>query len=159
MTPDGPVSAKQTTIADFPQKVKVLRAEETGKFPRMAEGTVAFVQTYGVDTLHPTLKDCDAAFSAWQRSQMPRKYKEEDVVETLGAFLGERCVTELGMQWVMVTDKYGKDFAVKAPDREVIAFPFSTVQKRIAAGQHEFLAPVFYSVKEMVESEKYAPKK
>ena len=159
MTPDGPVSAKVTTINPFPQKVQVLKPGETAKFTHMADGAVAFVQAYGVNTAHPTLKDCDDAFAVWQESPPPRKYKNEDVVETLGAALGERCAQELGMQWVLVTDKYGKDYAVKAADREVIAFPFSAVQKRIESGESKFLEPIFSSMKGLLQDEKYAPRR
>lgn len=159
MTPDGPISGKMTTIDPFPQKVRALGPGEATKFTQLADGAVGFVQAYGVNTAHPTLKDCDDAFAVWQKSPSPRKYKNEDVVETLGAAFGEHCVRELGMQWVLVTDKYGKDYAVKATDREVIAFPFSAVQKRIESGESKFLEPIFFSMKGMLQDETYAPKK
>jgi len=159
MTPDGPVSAKMTTIDPFPQQVRALGPRESTKFIQLADGAIGFVQAYGVNTAHRTLRECDDAFAVWQKSPPPRKYKNEDVVETLGAAFGEHCVQELGMQWVLVTDKYGKDYAVKATDREVIAFPFSAVQKRIESGESKFLEPIFASMKEMLQAEKYAPKK
>jgi len=156
--PDGPISVKQTTVDMFPQKERDLTAGEVRKISEYAGKLAAFVRAHGVETDKPTLKDCDLAFANWQSAPKPRKYRNEDVTQILGTTLGEHLVHELEMRWIVVTDRYGTDFAVKGKGRDVMAFPFSTVLKRIESGENGFLEPVFDSIRETLRDEKYAPK-
>ena len=56
------------------------------------------------------------------------------------------------MEWVTVTDEYGTDYAVRSKSVEVMAFPFSTVLKRIEDKEHDFLHGVYHTLKQRLES-------
>ena len=73
----------------------------------------------------------------------------------LGAYLGNNLVEELEMEWVVVTDKYGTDYAVRGKKYEVLSFPFSSVMKRIENNQYDFMAGVYYVVQVMIASGDY----
>ena len=71
----------------------------------------------------------------------------------LGAFLGNKLVKDFDMEWVVVTDMYGTDFAVRGKKVEVMSFPFSSVAKRIESHQFDFMNGVYFAVKNAVENE------
>jgi hypothetical protein len=56
------------------------------------------------------------------------------------------------MEWVVVEDEYGTDYAVRSKTVEVMGFPFSTVMKRIDDQQFDFLDGVFHALKERVNA-------
>jgi hypothetical protein len=63
------------------------------------------------------------------------------------------------MEWVVVTDEYGTDYAVRSKQSEVMAFPFSSVAKRIERDQYDFMVGVYHSVRTILESGEYKPRK
>lgn len=98
----------------------------------------------------PTMQDFDVAFARWQK-EGTRRYSEERVVELLGAYLGSRLVADVNMEWVVVNDQYGRDFAVRAKNYEALSFPFAVVAKRIQKNEYDFMVGVYealrYSIK------------
>jgi hypothetical protein len=59
------------------------------------------------------------------------------------------------MEWVTVSDEYGTNYAVRGKSAEVMAFPFSSVLKRIENNEHDFMYGVYYAVKGALESGDY----
>ena len=54
-----------------------------------------------------------------------------------------------------MSDEYGTDYAVRGKSVEVMAFPFSTVMKRVEDREYDFLYPVYHSIKQGLESDEY----
>lgn len=153
-TPDGPITAKTATVDPHPQEIVRVSSEDRERFRRLADSAPAFLATYAGDVSEPTLKDYDRAFAVWQGSESP-KHSEEEVIWILGALLGEKLVSNLEMEWVVVADEYGRDFAVRHVRSEVMAFPFSSVKKRVDDKKHDFLFMIFYTVKDRLDSGEY----
>jgi hypothetical protein len=78
-----------------------------------------------------------------------------EVIDILGAYFGEICNQDLNMEWVTVTDNSGTDYAIRGVVVEVMAYPFSSVAKRVDSGESEFLYGIYYAIKDMVESGEY----
>ena len=70
----------------------------------------------------------------------------------LGAHLGERLVAKFEMEWVVVTDQYGRDLAVRSKRVEVVSYPYSSVSKRIASDQYDFMEGIYYAVQDVIEN-------
>ena len=157
-TPEGPVATTTTTVDPTPQQIKQASAEDVAVFAAYAEQAPEFVKTYVPAAAAPTLKDCDEAFRLWQL-QAKSSYTRQHVVEILGAYLGARLISDFQMDWVVVTDEYGTDYAVRSKRYEVMAFPFSSVVKRIERNQYDFMVGVYYSVKSSLESGDYKERK
>lgn len=145
-TPEGPVTTTTQDMPAFPQEIRVADREVVNAFSSNAAQGARFVAAYIPGVKEPSLKDFDDAFRIWQREKIKR-YSSEDVVEIMGAVLGSRLAADLNMEWVVVTDQYGTDYAVRSKEFEVLSFPFSSVVKRIQANQYDFMVGVYHAVK------------
>ncbi len=76
----------------------------------------------------------------------------------LGAYLGNQFITEFQMEWVVVTDQFGTDYAVRAKKYEVMSFPFSSVEKRVDNNQYDFMVGIYYILKHNIENGDYRPR-
>jgi len=115
-----------------------------------AARTHDFVATYLPDVSNPSLKDFDEVFYRWQKTK-DRRYTDQQVIGILGAYLGNLLVTDFQMEWVIVTDQYGSDYAVKAKKYKVIACPFASVSKRVERNQFEFMDGIYQAVKRLID--------
>lgn len=154
-TPEGTFPISRTTAEPVPQQITVISDDQRETFRRLGELGPEFVRQYLPNSSVPDLKDYDQAFRAWQLSDS-RLYSNQHVVEVLGAVLGNRLVDDLVMEWVVVDDEYGTDYAVRSKKYEVMTFPFSTVLKRVEDDEYDFMFGVYYAVKDRVESGEYA---
>ncbi len=153
-TPDGEVIAHDTNVEPTPQTITVVAGDDLNWLQSLGGDGPKFVSTYLPSVTDPTLKDYDAAFRAWQQDQSPR-YDDQQVIQIIGGYLGNRCVSDFDMEWVTVTDEYGTDYAVRSTKVELMSFPFSTVLKRIEDEEYDFVHGVYYTVKEMLTNGEY----
>ena len=153
-TPDGQVIAHDTNVASTPQTVTAVVGDDLAWLQSLGGDGPQFVSHYLPTVTEPTLKDYDAAFRAWQQDPSP-PYDSQQVIQIVGGYLGNKCVTDFDMEWVTVTDEYGTDYAVRSTKVEVMSFPFSTVLKRIEDKNYDFVHGVYYTVKEMLTNGEY----
>lgn len=148
-TPDGPVTVTKKTVPPVPQKITVVDSKELAEFDRASVKSLKFVADYVPGAENPKLTDFDKAFSLWQKERN-RRYSEQQVIEMIGAYLGNRLVKDFQMEWVVVSDRDGTDYAVRGKQKEVISYPFAAVGKRIQRGENEFVAGVYQAVKHIL---------
>jgi hypothetical protein len=149
-TPNGKVSVTSKNVAPVPQEIVPLTAEKLRQIVEHESAAIQFLSAYNHGAA-PSLQAYDEAFRLWQRAHASQ-FSADDVVERLGAYLGNRLVKDFDMEWVQVTDEYGVDLAVRARKWEVISFPFSSVAKRIQNEQYDFMVGVYYAVQDAIAS-------
>ncbi len=154
-TPDGSISATRTTAEPVPQEIQPISDDVRETFRRFAELGPEYAKHYVPDSPESGLKLYDEAFRAWQLAGS-RAHSEQQVVEVFGAILGNELVKDFDMEWVVVNDEYGTDYAVRGKKIDVMAYPFSTVLKRITNAEYEFMYGVYHTVKHGIESGEYA---
>jgi hypothetical protein len=93
----------------------------------------------------------DRTFSAWQRAADKGRFTAEKVIEITGAAFGEYCNLHLKTRWLIITDPAGRQLGIRSVDNRVTGWPHSTVRKRINAGEHEFFAKVYESLRRSVQ--------
>lgn len=146
-------AAQTTTVVEpTPQKIEAASAGELKTFRAYGARAALFIASYVPAAKQPTLSDADEAFRLWQRDRGKRRAGEKEVVEMLGAFLGVQLAADFGMEWVVVVDENGRDYAVRARRHEAMAYPFASVEKRIENRSHGFLQPIHDAMKELMES-------
>lgn len=148
-TPDGEVIAFDTPVEATPQTISAVDGDELTWLQSLDDDGPQFVSYYVADVTDPGLKEYDAAFRAWQLDDSP-PYSDEQVIQLVGGYLGNKCVADFDMEWVTVTDGYGTDYAVRSAKVEVMSFPFSTVLKRIEDKEFDFVHGVYFAVKELL---------
>ena len=67
-------------------------------------------------------------------------------LQCLGITLGDALVQELGLEWVMVEDEYGRDPAIRKPGTTVLAFPLTMISKRVERGEAVVVRDLFDGV-------------
>ena len=150
-TDEGTVVGHTTDVETFPQKVVSVNAAESRQFAAWASEAEVFQSAYGTPQSENELKRYDEAFKAWQDSTT-KKHSDQDVINALGAYLGQRMVQDFDMEWVMVTDQYGRDYAIRHKTSELLSFPFSSVMKRIEDKEHDFIHGVYHVLKHEIEN-------
>ncbi len=153
-TPDGDVIAHDMNVEATPQTITVIGGDDLAWLESLDNDGPKFVSRYAPDVKEPSLKDYDAAFRAWQLDDSP-PYSDQQVIQLIGGYLGNKCVADFHMEWVTVTDGYGTDYAVRSTKVEVMSFPFSTVLKRIEDEKFDFVHGVYYTIKEMLTNGQY----
>ena len=71
---------------------------------------------------------------------------EADALQSLGLAFGEVLVHELGLRWVIVKDRYGRDPALRLGDTSMLLFPKTLLSKRLEAGQPTDVASMLESL-------------
>jgi hypothetical protein len=153
-TPNGPITATTKTVDPTPQTIELVSSEQVIAINALASRAKSFAAAYLPGTANPSLSDFDEAFRLWQRDEKPR-YTEQQVIEVLGAHLGNQLIADFQMEWVTVSDQYGTDYAVRAVKYEVMSFPFSSVAKRIESTQYDFMAGIYHTIKHAIASGEY----
>jgi hypothetical protein len=154
--PDGQRKGLISTIKPYPETAEE-PSEATLKDMRTAAAELNYLMQAFLGQSHQswTLEDLDRTFSAWQSSADKGRFTPEKVVEITGAAFGEYCNLRLKTRWLIVSDPAGRQLAVRSPNNRVTGWPHSTVKKRIDAGEHDFFAVVYESLRRSVE-ETYA---
>jgi hypothetical protein len=150
-TPQGTVTAHESAVPSTPQQIRRLSELEVKEITSPALRGSEFLSTYLPDTGDASLSQYDQAFRAWQTSDSP-KHSPDEVIQILGSCLGNKCVADLDMEWVTVTDEYGTDYAIRSKTYDVMGFPFSTVSKRIEDRKYDFMDAVYHLLKNKVEA-------
>lgn len=89
-----------------------------------------------------TPEELDQVFSRWL-SEVGEKEPGELVANALGAALGSYLVEHHGFAWVVLTDEYGTEYAVRHPVGQTTGFPRASVEKRIERREPEFFQDVY----------------
>lgn len=72
-------------------------------------------------------------------------------LQCLGVVLGDAFVQELGMEWVMVEDSYGRDPAIRMPGTSIILYPLTMISKRIERGEEVDVFELFNGITARIE--------
>lgn len=150
-TDEGAVSGHTFNMGAFPQKIVPVSIDESRQFEAWASEAASFLTAYGTPQSGNELKQFDEAFKAWQDSTT-KSHPDQYVINVLGAYLGQRMVQDFNMEWVVVVDKYGRDYAVRHKTSNASAFPFSSVMKRIEDKEHDFIYGVYHIIKNEIEN-------
>ncbi len=146
--PPGPTGSGEDEHPLFGRLVAVT-GEELAWLRRLGAEADEFLRTYVPDAAEVTLENLDLAFRAWQTAVVPL-HTPQEVIQLLGGYLGNKCIDDLNMRWVLVRDEVGEDYAVRGNTADVIMFPFSAVMKRIEAREYEFLEPIYKVIRHAV---------
>jgi Domain of unknown function (DUF3806) len=155
--PEGPVTSNVRTVDPWPQKVRPVTTTELREIVDAAAGSTAFLKTYAPAADASSLRSYDQAFQAW-KSVGPGDFKRDEVTVILGAYLGQRMVAELDMEWVLVDDQFGQSYAVQSKTTKVLAFPFASIGKRVEGGEEDVMYGVYNIAKGSITSGDYKPR-
>lgn len=72
-------------------------------------------------------------------------------LQCLGIVLGDAFVQELGMEWIMVEDEYGRDPAVRMPGTSGILYPVTMISKRVERGEQVDVFELFNAAAAQVD--------
>lgn len=149
-TPDGTYDATEFPADQSPQQITVVTGSKLEQLTSLGSDCEVFLGTYLPKEGAVSLRNLDLAFRVWQTSG-DQQHTDGQVIEILGGYLGNKLVADFNMKWVIVSDQYGTDYAVRSEKNATMSFPFSTVMKRIEDHEHDFLYPVYHLLKQTIE--------
>ena len=141
---DRKVEAYATTTDPIPQTIVPFGPNEIAWLEEGLEAALALGVKFGSGG-DLTPEELDVVFSRWMHDD-EEKEADDLVANALGAAFGSYLVEQHGFRWVVVTDEYGTEFAVRHDIGETKAFPRSSVQKRIEDKCSEFFQNVYLIV-------------
>ncbi len=141
---DREVETIETTVEPTPQGVEPFGPTEEAWLQEGLKRATALNLKYGSGgTLTP--EELDVVFSRWMHDE-EEKESDDAVANALGAAFGDYLVEQHGFRWVVVTDEYGTEYAVRHTLGSNTAFPRASVQKRIEDKCPEFFQNVYLIV-------------
>ncbi|WP_074864238.1 DUF3806 domain-containing protein [Atopomonas hussainii] len=150
-TPTGEVVAEHRTEEPFQQDISPVKANVISEISALAREASNFQQKYLPVVTILSLETLDQAVMHWRNDDVS-DYSEREVIAILGAYLGERLAADFGLKWVIVSDKYGTDYAVTDNERGTQVFPFSSVAKRIDLTEARIMVGIYYTAKHGIEN-------
>ena len=79
-------------------------------------------------------------------------------LQCLGIILGDAFVQDMGMEWVMVEDEYGRDPAVRLPNTTILLYPMTMISKRVERGENVDVFDLYNGTASQVEALRDAAK-
>jgi hypothetical protein len=158
VTEDRKVEAFATTAEPVPQDIVPFGPAENTWREESLELARALGMKFGSGG-DLTPEELDTVFSRWMGDEADKE-SDNAVANALGAAFGEHLVEQHDFRWVVVTDKYGTEYAVRHSIGQTMAFPRASVEKRIADRCPEFFQNVYLIVLDQLkrsEEERKAP--
>jgi hypothetical protein len=132
------------------QKITGLNADDLARLDAQRGAVTAFLadersrasfekETSAKLALLQTLLDAEV-FSAEQTYEL----------QCMGIVLGDAFVADVGMEWIMVEDEWGRDPALRAPGTSIIMYPLTMISKRVEQGDRFMVADLFGAMAESV---------
>jgi hypothetical protein len=72
-------------------------------------------------------------------------------LQCMGIVLGDAFVEDMGMEWVIIEDEYGRDPALRMPNTSVIIYPLTMISKRVERGETVDVFEIYNGVASDVE--------
>ena len=89
-------------------------------------------------------------FVAWLNDQERTKVTAVEISNILGATFGRILTEKLGMEWVTLTDQVELERAVLHRSTKTMAYPVSSIWKRIETQEVDFFRQIFKAVKDTI---------
>ena len=152
VTPEGVVTAEPAEVEPMRQTVSRVSSDDIARFGEWAKEAPDLLETYGDGGSTNELKKYDAAFAGWWKATN-REHSDREVVNLIGAWMGQRMAEDFSMEWVEVIDGFGRDFAVrrKEGNHATMTFPFSIVRKRVESGELDFVHANYHIARHLMD--------
>jgi hypothetical protein len=85
-------------------------------------------------------------FEEWTAKPEEDREDPNPMINAFGLAFGQVLVDELGLDWAVVTDKYGTEIAVHGQPGDLLVFPPNLVAKRFERGETHFLQPIYQEI-------------
>ncbi len=82
--------------------------------------------------------DLDIVFKKWKLDTSPEKIAPNGIINGLGILFGELMIEQFRLEWRIVTDDFGTEFALIFPGTSREIYPRDFVAKRIDPDNNEF---------------------
>jgi hypothetical protein len=111
-------------------KKVALTSEHTAELQRMRE----FIEQ-GLVSDAPEHRTAAERLALLQMLFDQQKFSRDQIgeISTMGVLLGDALVSVLNLEWCLVEDELGTDFAVAPKGKSVFSFPMSVIHKRYLA--------------------------
>lgn len=131
-------------------KKVALTSEHTAELQRMRE----FIEQ-GLASDAPEHRTAAERLALLQLLFDLKKFSRDQVgeISAMGVLLGDALVRVLNLEWCLVEDEVGTDFAVAPKGRNIFSFPMSVIQKRYLADDDVNVFYTFVGIAELMSKQ------
>ena len=86
---------------------------------------------------------CDEVVRAWHASSPESRPEPDEIVNCLGAVLGDQLCEKFGLSWALCEDESGTDFCAFRVKNDVAVFPMDAIAKRLEELPEGFVLELF----------------
>jgi hypothetical protein len=153
VTPYGVITGTKREVPSIAEEVRSLTLEEEETKETYVAGALSFASEHGIETDELNADDLDELLKRWAPSVAdPDEF--DAVTKTLGFAFGNHLARRYGMRWIVISDRYGVDFAVREETTRCTSFPLSVVAKRLESGERDFMGPVAFAIQKQIQTVK-----
>lgn len=128
-------------------KKVALTSEHTAELQRMRE----FIEQ-GLASDAPVHQTAAERIALLQMLFDQQKFSRDQIAEisAMGVLLGDALVSVLNLEWCLVEDELGADFAVATKGKSVFSFPMSVIHKRYLGESNVNVFYTFVGISEVM---------
>lgn len=144
-TVDGDtVYFKTATIAKTPQTITDLNDDQKQFIKDCMFGADSIIRIHlsSKNIKNYTPNSLDEIIDKWNGDSLRFNCTKEHFVNCIGAAFGDYLVRTYNMQWKIVTDEYGADYATTIEKKQLTNFPLNSVLKAIDQRREGSLATI-----------------
>ncbi|MCW2601816.1 MAG: hypothetical protein JWM02_3645 [Frankiales bacterium] len=141
-------------VAHLPGDVQRMTALTAEDEDRLAEQRTTLEQYLGDERSKESYKTAAGKLALLHALVEQRIFQRTQTYElqSMGVIMGDTFVQELGMEWVLVEDSYGRDAAVRVPGTSILIYPLTLISKRIEKGEQIDVFDLFNGIAHEVET-------
>ena len=124
---------KTATTANTPQKITSLNSAQKLFIKECLLGADSIIRAFlpNENIKNFTPNSLDKIIDKWNEDSLKFNCTKEHFVNCIGAAFGDYLVTRYNMEWRMVTDEFGSDYATIIEKIKLTNFPLNSVLKAV----------------------------
>lgn len=77
--------------------------------------------------------------------------EQKQLLQSMGVVLGERLSIDLGMQWVVIEDRYGRSRALRLGATDNFLFPITMISRRAEVGAQVSTRAIYHKAYDLMQ--------
>jgi hypothetical protein len=138
------------------QKISELNDKEVEWINNQLEEAKLFIKIFSPEDEGKEIKLAilDKAFGAWIATKPTDIQQINGTINKVGIAFGQKMVDNLGLKWVIATDRYGTELAVYGyPKRgDVIIYPANFIAKRWERKESNFIEQAYKNIEKEIKN-------
>lgn len=125
-------------VDNMERKIEELQPEHSLWIEKTSDLGLEICEAYGIKKEQAKkTSELDVVFKAWKTDKNTSKPTDSEIINGLSCLFGKLMIAEFGLEWRIITDDYGTEFALTFPKSSWEIYPRDFVAKRVYSPDDE----------------------